>query len=167
MFLGLQCKSGHEWYMNKPVCRNPHNIDRNKTGQFGVLSATEVEIFGSEYEKSLVSYATFPHKSSAGQSCTVASSLTADQTELQLGLTTRCRSCLTIDQSVYEFALTQIFQACDIIQHWPDVCFWLRWYIWKGEKCDRRASKELVLLKSLVSPSLTALHLLIGGKLNI
>ena len=29
-------KSGYEWYMNKPLCRNLQNIDRNDTGEFGV-----------------------------------------------------------------------------------------------------------------------------------
>lgn len=40
--------SGYEWYMNKPLCENLQNIDRNKTVKFGV---TEVEMSGSECKK--------------------------------------------------------------------------------------------------------------------
>ena len=29
-------KSGSEWYMNKPLCKNLQNIDRNQSGKFGV-----------------------------------------------------------------------------------------------------------------------------------
>ncbi len=53
MFLGIKMlyKSGYEWYMNNPLCKNFQNIDRIKTEK---LCATEVEIFGSECEKKLI-----------------------------------------------------------------------------------------------------------------
>ena len=32
----VRCKSGYEWYFNKPFCRNLQDQDMNKTKRFGV-----------------------------------------------------------------------------------------------------------------------------------
>ncbi len=39
----VQWSNQCEWYMNKSLCKNLQNIDRNKTVTFDVWSAAEVE----------------------------------------------------------------------------------------------------------------------------
>ena len=54
MFLGIKCSINQAMndIWTNPFCKSLQNIDRNETGKFGLyVSATEVEISGSESEK--------------------------------------------------------------------------------------------------------------------